>query len=193
MDLISLSLLLSILAQVGDIPADKVPYELSMANEERIFAFVRPSDLNGRKFKIPIVLDAPWLRPSERHREVVLTDIVDFQPELAALRKGRLKKGWIRHKGKQIDTPDGPQWVLRSEVELSDRAQAMAAGSVVTGQPLEIAPPPRDSAQAATVSDSPSPGFLQEWGIHIAVGSVSLLGVGLAAWWGFFRKDWASI
>jgi hypothetical protein len=193
MVLFSLSLLLSILAQAGDIPVDQMPYELSMTNGERIFAFVNPSDLNGRKFKIPIVLDAPWLRPSERHREVVRTDIVDSQPELPALRKARLKKGWIRHKGIQIDTPDGPQWVLRSEVEWSDRAQAMAAGNVVVGQPTETAQQFPDSEQTASVSESPSPGFLSKWGIHIAVGGVALLGIGLAAWWGFFRTDWASI
>ncbi|PCJ57734.1 MAG: hypothetical protein COA73_10445 [Candidatus Hydrogenedentota bacterium] len=168
----------------------RVPYEILMKDGERIFAFVRQSDLNGKRYDIPIELDAPWLRPSERERELVLKDIDEYEPEMAALRNTRLKKGWESHGGVQIATSQGMQWVLRSEKVLADRADEMAVGSIVEGVPM-------DSAGQLLLENNHqevmSPGFLRSWGVHIAVGGVSILGAGLLAWWGFFRKDWASL
>ena len=122
--------------------------------------------------QVEIVFDTPWQR---RNPYRVLRSKVQFRYESFAKRQKRIEDGWDNAGYTFVSTPSGWQPVLKTDLEFAQRARAMAAQR----EPSAAAPEPEETpAPAGEAAAEFPPGFMVQWGAHIAV---ALVGMALLA------------
>ena len=113
-----------------------------------------------------ITRDAPWLGNPHRTYTGSEVDVADRVIEVGSKRAERREREARRDGYKEV----AGQWVKLTEAELADRANAMItevrrASTLKTSTPVADAAPHVD----APVSTPARPGFLAQWGLHVAI------------------------
>ncbi len=167
----------------GEVPETAATYRVNFPNDPADYyagilvddAWVKPGTTlpTGVK-RVEIVFDTPW---EPREHLFLLINKVTLDYETPALRKKRLHEGWdsagyvfveVTENGKQVRRP-----VLKQELDLAQRARAMASAVETQWTPKDGAPPP--AAPAEAVAGETRPGFLSLWGGHLLLGGAGLL------------------
>ncbi len=160
--------------------ADAHTWVITKKNGERMFG-VAAED----QFKTMIVKvrrDEPWLGPAGGDEvSIRAKDIEDRYLEPAGARRDRIRKGWEEHGGIEIETANGPGWVLKEEYELAEKARRMAGAAPV---PSPDGTPPADEVAPAENAPAPGvspPGFLSQWGVHLGIAAAATALLALVA------------
>lgn len=171
----------------GEVPENAATYRINFPNDATDYyggillneEWVKPGDVLQPVMKrVEVVFDTPW-EPQE-HVSALLNKIA-FSYETPALRTKRLQEGWekagyvfieVMEEGKKCQRP-----VLKQELELAQRARAMASG-------LESQWSAKEGENAASLPETalpePGPGFVRLWGGHFLLGAAGLVLIGLA-------------
>lgn len=153
-------------------------------SDEAVYALVDPGDLKNGAYNV--IIEEPWLR-STRVEMLRQRDVEEAYAEPPHTNSRRIKEGWKAHGGVEIETANGPQWVLQSELDLAQRSLDLAVEEqhVVATQavetPIAVGEPAEQTA-----------GIVQWW-MHALVVVGALGASGLVVWWGFLKKDWSVV
>ncbi|MBI1319753.1 MAG: hypothetical protein GC168_12510 [Candidatus Hydrogenedens sp.] len=121
-----------------------------------------------------IVYDTPWNPGSKR-----VMKLPEFSIETPVLREGRLKRDWESAGYAPVSTPQGELYFPKSEIELAQRAAEMESALLSR----DAAPESSGNAPAAVSQGTPAePGFLQQWGLHLALGAAGLAATAGVFW-----------
>jgi hypothetical protein len=175
------------LSQAPAAPETLDPYIFTFSDgTPDLYALADSDDFaKGRYF---VLEEQPWNR-ANISREIIKHKLSDTPQEGGASYRAHMKVQWEANGGMQLgDTPDSP-WVLKSEYELMQKAQALAQPVVIDTAPLAIAP----LAPELVTADTVEVGFMAQWWRHILIlGAVLVLSLVLIRW-GFFAQVWLGV
>ncbi len=161
----------------GEIPENVPTFKIAFPNDAHEYwgAFLMGNEwvmdrnaLESAVKRVDIVFDTPW-EPQEHHS--ALLNKITLEYETPALRKKRLEQGWENAGYVFIEVVENDvkvsRPVLKTELELAERARAMAEAVE-----HDLHPPEPDNNTAPEPAAAPTknpPGFLQVWGGHFAL------------------------
>lgn len=160
--------------------AEATTWVITLADGDVTHVIATEDQFNLTSMKVPV--DEPWrrlagedvfitIRPSEikgeRYREP------------SSARRDRIRKGWEANGGVEVETPNGPGWVLKDEYELSQEARHRAGvDSLAPGDdPVE-----NGADVLGPVSTVDPPGFLAQWGAHLGI-AFAAVGLSILVVW----------
>ncbi len=160
----------------GDIQEDVATFHVTLGRDEPIQAALRSNreylsdsyDFSTAKKQFEVVPDTPWKASRSKTRKVLLSS-TDVRIETSLMRRERLRRGWEEAGCQFVATPSGERPIRKKEIAAARRAREMAADLQAM-----YAEGPGLGASTTQHAEANTPGFVRQWGMHIAVVVVAL-------------------
>ena len=156
---------------------------------KKLYVLVDPKDLAQLdRPQLRVIVDEPWLPRDQRERRIWRNRYEGHYEQKPGPRTHRIRKGWEKNGGIEIDSAEGPIWVHKQEYELAQRAEEIAAAAYADEAPPSTAPP-----EPAQEEDAAPLGFWAEWRIHVAIIGAAVVLAALVIWATMARGPWTAL